>query len=99
MMDFAERLNKLLTAANGKLEDVKWGTMRGQLLTLGTMSDDHLANSRYYHKHLAEVARVAPEIRVDSEDCRFSQYLMEQAILSRKSAGVWTVPENDFRMA
>ncbi len=98
-MDFDERLRKLLTAANGKLEDVKWGTMRGQLLTLGTMSDDHLANSRYYHKHLAEVARVAPEIHINSEDCRFNQYLMDQAINSRKATGVWTVPENDFRMA
>jgi hypothetical protein len=97
-MDFVERLNRLLEPVNGKLEDVKWGTMRGQLLTLGTMTDDHLANSRHYHKHLAEVARVAPEIRVEYDECKFSQFLMDQAINSRKAAGAWTVPEDDFRL-
>lgn len=98
-MDFEQRLAKLLAGSDGVLDDVKWGTMRGQLLTLGTMTDDHLANSRYYHKHLAEVARVSPEIRVESEECKFNQFLMEQAIHSRKAQGTWTVPEDDFRLA
>lgn len=98
-MDFDAKFAKLLDVADGKLDDIRWGTMRGQLLTLGTMTDEHLANSRYYHKHLAEVARVAPEIHVDSEDCRFNQFLMEQAINSRKAAGTWSVGTDDFRMS
>lgn len=98
-MNFETEFAKLLDIANGNLNDIKWGTMRGQLLTLGTMSDDHLANSRYYHKHLAEVARVAPEIHVNSKDCLFNQFLMEQAINSRKAAGTWSVDADDFRMA
>lgn len=98
-MDFEAKFAKLLDVADGKLDDIRWGTMRGQLLTLGTMTDEHLANSRYYHKHLAEVARVAPEIHVDSEDCRFNQFLMEQAINSRKAAGTWSVGTDDFRMS
>jgi hypothetical protein len=98
-MDFEAKFAKLLDVADGKLDDIRWGTMRGQLLTLGTMTDEHLANSRYYHKHLAEVARVAPDIHVDSEDCRFNQFLMEQAINSRKAAGTWSVGTDDFRMS
>ena len=97
-MDYEQKLAELLERAGGVLDDVKWGTMRGQLLTLGTMTDDHLANSRHYHKHLAEVARVAPEIHVEYDECKFRQFLMEQAINSRKAAGTWTVPADDFRL-
>ena len=98
-MDFEQKLAKLLERAGGVLDDVKWGTMRGQQLTLGTMTDDHLANSRHYHKHLAEVARVAPEVRVEYDECKFRQFLMEQAINSRKAAGTWTIDQQDFRLA
>lgn len=98
-MDFEQKLAELLERAGGVLDDVKWGTMRGQLLTLGTMTDEHLANSRHYHKHLAEVARVAPEVRVDYDECKFRQFLMEQAINSRKAAGTWTIDQQDFRLA
>lgn len=97
-MDFERRLDKMIEQAGGSLGDIKWGSMRGQLHTLGTMTDDHLANSRYYHMHIAEVARVAPELRLDYEECKFAQYMMERVIDARKAASIWTVAADDFRM-
>lgn len=98
-MNFEAKLNELIKAAGGVLNDIKWGSMRGQMHTLGTMTDEHLANSRHYHKHMAEVARVAPELFIDIEGCKFCQFLMEKAIDFRKAAGVWSIDVNDFRMA
>lgn len=96
-MNFEDKLNKMIEQA-GSLGDIKWGSMRGQLHTLGTMTDDHLANSRYYHEHIAEVARVAPELRLDYEECKFAQYMMERVIDARKTANAWTISADDFRM-
>ena len=98
-MNHAYILEDLIKAAGGVLDNVKWGTMRGAVLTLGTMSNDHLANSRHYHKHMAEVARVAPEFRINPEDCEFNQFLMETVIAARQTAGTWDIDEKDFRVA
>lgn len=98
-MDFDSQVDELIANAGGNFDDIKWGTMRGQTFTLGTMTNDHLANSRYYHKHMAEVARVAPELGIDPFDCLFVQYLMERAIEQRKSSLLWSdISEEDFRL-
>lgn len=97
--NFENMLAELIANANGVFEDIKWVTMRGQVFTLGTMSDDHLANSRHYHKHMAEVARVAPELNIAPTDCLFVQYLMERAIERRKSSLIWgDISADDFRV-
>jgi len=98
-MSIEDKLNKVIEQAGGVLNDVVWGSMRGRVHTLGTMTDDHLANSRHYHKHMAEVARVAPELSLNFEECKLCQFLMEKAIDYRKNAGEWTIPTDDFRMA
>jgi hypothetical protein len=98
-MNFETKLNEMIERAGGVLGDIPWGSMRGQMHTLGTMTDEHLANSRHYHKHMAEVARVAPELFIDVEGCKFCQFLMEKAIDARKAMGSWTIPADDFRMA
>ena len=98
-MDFEQKLADLVTNAGGVFNDIKWGTMRSAMFTLGTMSNDHLANSRHYHKHMAEVARVAPELNVPVVDCKFNQYLMEAAIALRQAANTWDIDEKDFRLA
>lgn len=94
----SERLAVLIEQANGVFDNIPWGTMRGQMLTLGTMADDYVANSLHYHKHLAEVARVAPEARINYQECKFCQFLMETVIESRVYRGEWTIPADDFRM-
>lgn len=98
-MDFENQLTEMITRANGVFENISWGTMRGAVFTFGTMTDDHVANSRHYHKHMAEVAAVAPELRISVNDCKLNQWLMEQIIARRKSADNWSVDEQDFRMA
>lgn len=97
-MNFEDKLKQCLKDANGVFENIVWSTMRGQMLTLGTMTNDHVANSRHYHKHLAEVGRVAPEIYIDIEGCIFNQKLMERVIDSRKVAGSWDIDQSDFRL-
>lgn len=99
-MDFEDKVNELIADAGGNFDNIRWATMRGQKFTLGTMTNDHLANSRYYHKHMAEVARVAPELGIDSSDCLFVQYLMERAIERRKESLLWgDISAKDFRVA
>ena len=98
-MNFELKLADLIENTNGVFDDIKWGSMRGSMHTLGTMTDDHLANSRYYHKHMAEVARVAYELNISITECKFNQYLMEAAITKRKLANTWSIDVDDFRVA
>ena len=97
-MDFEAQLDSLLKSANGVFENIRWSTMSGSMLTLGTMTDDHVANSRYYHKHLAEVARVAPELRVDVNQCLVNMRLMDMIIVRRQHAKEWSIDAYDFRL-
>ena len=97
-MDFERKLADLVADANGVFTDIKWGTMRGAVFTLGTMSNDHVANSRHYHKHMAEVARVTPELNIPVDDCKFNQYLMSAVIAVRRVTGTWDIDEKDFRL-
>lgn len=94
-----ERLADMMGRAGGVFDNIPWGTMRGQMFTLGTMTDDHVANSLHYHKHIAEVARVAPEFQLDYDECKFCQFLMETIVETRITRGAWTIPSDDFRMA
>jgi hypothetical protein len=99
-MDFEQELNQLVAAAGGSFDNIKWKTMHGQMFTLGTMTDDHVANSRHYHKHMAEVARVAPELGIAPSECLFVQYLMERVIERRKESLLWgDISAEDFRMS
>ena len=97
-MDFNSKLVAYLVKAGGNLNDIKWVTMNGRIFTLGTTSNDHLANSRHYHKHLAEVGRVSPEMNIDYGACKFNQHLMEVVIKSRMKIGLWDISEDDFRL-
>lgn len=97
-MDFELEFKKYVAAAGGVFENVKWSTMRGSVLTIGTMSNDHLANSLHYHKHLAEVAKVSPEMGIDYIACKFNEFLMGKAILVRQVSGSWDIDAQDFRL-
>lgn len=97
-MDFELELEKYLTRAGGIFENIKWSTMRGSVFTIGTMSNDHLANSLHYHKHMAEVAKVAPELNINYDDCKFNEFIMGKAILLRQAAGSWDIDPQDFRV-
>ena len=98
-MMFKTALENGLVQANGVFEDIPWITMNGAKYTFGTMTDEHVANSRHYHKHMAEVARVAPELRIDVETCINYMKFMDMIIDRRIAANIWTMNASDFRLA
>lgn len=97
-MDFDSFFNALLRSVDGNPNKIVGTYFGGQRITLGNMDDEHVVNSRYYHKHLAEVAKVAPNQFV-YEDHKNNQLLMEEVISWRKAEGSWTIQDSDFRMA
>ena len=51
-----------MVAKYGSLQDIPWGTMYGQTMTLGTMSDNHVDNCIQYHEGLLMMAKVTPNM-------------------------------------
>jgi len=86
MSEFAERLDGMIKDA-GSFEDIKWGTIYKQEMTLGTMTDEHVDNCIQYHEGLAMMAEVTPHLKPDLESCRFIVCLMKENKRRRERNG------------
>lgn len=77
-----ERLASMV-AEYGSLQDIPWGTMYGQIMTLGTMTDEHVDNCIKYHQGLAMMAEVTPELRPLLEQANFIVFMQTKNKESR----------------
>jgi hypothetical protein len=75
MMDFQERLDKMIAVA-GSFNDIKWTTMYEKHMTLGTMSDNHVENCIQYHKGVVLMAECTPSMYEHLEAASFIVFLM-----------------------
>ena len=83
MPDFEKILQKQIESA-GSFENIPWGTMYGQKLTLGTMTDEHVENCIQYHKGLLMMAEVTPGMQHLIDEAAFVVFLQEKNRDSRK---------------
>jgi hypothetical protein len=77
MIDFEKTLEQYIEAA-GSFEDIPWGTMYGQKMTLGTMTDEHVHNCIQYHKGLLMMAEVTPGMSHLIEEASFIVFMQEK---------------------
>jgi hypothetical protein len=77
-----ERL-AIMVDAFGSLQDIPWGTMYGQIMTLGTMTDEHVDNCIQYHQGLVMIAEVTPEYRPLLEEANFIVFMQTKNKESR----------------
>ena len=76
-MDHQTHLDMLIKHA-GSLEDIKWGTLYDEKMTLGTMTDQHVDNCIQYHEGMVMMAEVTPHLLHQLDDCRFIVYMMKE---------------------
>lgn len=84
MLDFEKLLAEYIAAA-GSFHDIPWGTIYGQQLTLGTMTDQHVENCIQYHKGLLMMAEVTPSMSHLIDQAAFIVFLQEKNREYRKN--------------
>lgn len=77
-----ERLDTMI-AEFGSLQNIPWGTIYGQTMTLGTMTDEHVDNCIKYHQDLAMMAEVTPEYREFLEQANYIVFMQTKNKESR----------------